>query len=107
MIISSTILSKKPAPTVTPGSASWTTPGSYTFVVPQYNTIAIAVDGAGGGGNADNTDQCCVAFNEGLSQQAGTGGASEAAGAGMPTMIANGGGGGIMPFEPPPGACQG
>lgn len=36
--------------TVTPGSQAYTTPGSYTFIVPAYNTLTVTVAGAGGGG---------------------------------------------------------
>lgn len=35
---------------VVPGSASFTTPGTYTFIVPPYVTLTADVRGAGGGG---------------------------------------------------------
>lgn len=35
---------------VVPGSASYTTPGTYTFIVPPYTTLTADVRGAGGGG---------------------------------------------------------
>lgn len=35
---------------VTPGSAGWWSPGSYTFTVPRYNLITIYLYGGGGNG---------------------------------------------------------
>ncbi|UPT95382.1 hypothetical protein J4G48_0040210 [Bradyrhizobium barranii subsp. apii] len=40
----------KAGPTITPGSASFTSPGTYTFVVPYYNSLTADVRGGGGGG---------------------------------------------------------
>lgn len=35
---------------VTPGSITYTTPGTYSFVVPSYNSLEVELWGAGGGG---------------------------------------------------------
>jgi hypothetical protein len=37
-------------PQAVPGSASYASPGSYTLIVPEYNTFVADVYGAGGGG---------------------------------------------------------
>lgn len=37
-------------PPVIPGSASYTTPGTYSLVIPQFNNLGLDVRGAGGGG---------------------------------------------------------
>lgn len=37
-------------PTIIPGSAAFTSPGTYTFVVPYYNSLTADVRGSGGGG---------------------------------------------------------
>ena len=40
---------------VTPGSANYTSAGSYTFSVPPYNVMYITVNGAGGSGGGGGT----------------------------------------------------
>jgi len=40
------------APTITPGSVSFTTPGTYNFEVPYFHTLTSDCRGAGGGGAA-------------------------------------------------------
>lgn len=37
-------------PPVTPGSASYTTPGTYSLALPEFNNLGLDVRGAGGGG---------------------------------------------------------
>ena len=41
---------------VVPGSIAFTTPGTYTFVVPNYNWINFDVKGGGGGGAFGNSN---------------------------------------------------
>lgn len=41
-------------PVVVPGSASFTSPGSFGFTVPLYNTLTADSRGAGGGGTGTN-----------------------------------------------------
>ena len=38
-----------------PGSATYSTPGTYSFTVPEYTTLAADVSGAGGGGAVSNS----------------------------------------------------
>lgn len=38
------------APIVTPGSSNYTSPGTYSFIVPNFNSLSVDVRGAGGGG---------------------------------------------------------
>jgi hypothetical protein len=38
---------------VTSGSATYSTPGTYTFYVPAYSSLTVYVDGAGGGAGLD------------------------------------------------------
>ncbi|WP_423415862.1 hypothetical protein RLW55_05950 [Hyphomicrobium sp. B1] len=64
--------------TVTPGSQSYTTAGSFSFTIPCYNTLTVQVWGGGGGGAGATSG----------SRKAGTtGGASNFDGA----LVANGG----------------
>jgi hypothetical protein len=42
--------SPPPAPVVVPSSQNYTTPGTYTFTVPAYHTLTVAVLGGGGAG---------------------------------------------------------
>ena len=37
---------------VNPGSQSWSTPGTYNFTLPAFNTLIATVKGAGGGGSS-------------------------------------------------------
>jgi len=37
-------------PSIIPGSAAYTSPGTYTFIVPYYNSLTVDVRGGGGGG---------------------------------------------------------
>jgi hypothetical protein len=44
------MLPSKGGPVSVPGSISYTTPGTYNFVIPLYTTLTVDVRGAGGGG---------------------------------------------------------
>jgi hypothetical protein len=68
-----------PRPVVTAGSITYSTPGTYTFAVPNHNRIIVKVWGAGGGGGGS-----------GPSASSGGAGANSAFG----SMYAQGGGGG-------------
>ena len=46
-----TTVATAPAPVVVTGSQNYTTPGTYTFTVPAFNTLIVNVWGGGGGGN--------------------------------------------------------
>ena len=91
---------------VTPGSAGYTTPGTYSFVVPEYNTPTIDLSGAGGGGISKNYNAASGgptqigslglvayggggAYTSGVAQPGAAGGAS-----GGDTNITGGGGAG-------------
>lgn len=88
-------------PNVTPGSASFTTPGSYGFVVPRFVTVLIAsVYGAGGGGGG--------AYGNGDVHSGGSGGSggyyinyglSVTAGEYLTISVGAGGGRGIWLFN--------
>lgn len=39
---------------VNPGSQTFSTPGTFTFTVPLYNSLTVTVNGAGGGGGGAN-----------------------------------------------------
>jgi hypothetical protein len=56
-------------PSIVPGSQSFTTPGTFTFVVPYYNTLTVDVRGGGGGGGG-------ARFSDSTIYYAGSGGFS-------------------------------
>ncbi len=78
------------------GSAEYTSPGTYTFNVPLYNTLTVTVKGAGGGGGG--AAGLTILTNEAgtytfPSGGTGTSGTSSQFAASTP-LIGNGGGGG-------------
>lgn len=77
-------------PPVVPGSVSYTTPGSSSFIVPEFNTLTVTVKGGGGGGGG--ADAHSSDFAESWTGTNGsTGGNSSFNG----SVIGNGGGGGL------------
>jgi hypothetical protein len=88
-------------PPVNPGSASWTSPGSFNVLIPEYNVLTMYIWGAGGGGGGV-TD----GYYYRNTQWGGTGGTSYF-GAPDTTIYAYGGTGGgnssIAPGQRAPG----
>ncbi len=74
-----------------PGSTTWSTPGTYSFVVPFYNTMTVTVNGAGGSGGAD-IDNNTLYTSYTTSPDGSTGGNSSFASA--TSCVGNGGAGG-------------
>ena len=71
---------------VVPGSTTYSSPGTYSFSVPLYNTITIEVWGGGGGGSY---------YDRGTLADGGNGGTSTASIA-QGTLTATGGQGGLL-----------
>lgn len=71
---------------VVPGTATYTSPGSYSFSVPIYNSIRVEVYGGGGG----------AAYYDLGQQAAGNGGGTSTAAISQGTLTATGGQGGLI-----------
>ena len=80
---------KRATSPVTLGSASYTSPGTYGFTVPLFNTLSVTTHGAGGGGGGNTP-----------------GGAGGASAFGV-VNGQGGGGGGIISTNPIPGSPGG
>lgn len=74
-----------------PGSQDYTTPGTYAFIVPVYNTLTVTVDGAGGGG-AGELSAAVAGGNSSFNGTviAGGGGAGSTAAAGASSAASGG-----------------
>lgn len=82
---------------VVPGSVSYTTPGTYSFIVPTYTSLTADVRGAGGGGAGSRYTGYWIYYG-------GNGGASSFGG----SVVGNGGSGGSgSNWSPPVGGVQG
>ena len=68
------------SPTST-GVTYYTTPGNYSFTVPTYNSLSVAVSGAGGGGGGSSSSGGGGGFSSfsGLAAGGGYGGSTESA----------------------------
>jgi hypothetical protein len=87
-------------PTILPGSAGYTSPGTYTFIVPYYNSLTVDVRGAGGGGGGSRYTGYAIYYG-------GNGNYSYFA-AGDATLIGYGGAGGSgTNWSPPVGGVNG
>lgn len=75
---------------VNPGSQTWSTPGSYTFVVPNFNTLSVDAKGAGGGGSGAGN----YAGGSYLGGAGSNGGNSQFFLEGVASVTGNGGNGG-------------
>ena len=78
------------------GSATYTTPGTYTFNVPLYNTITVTVNGAGGGGGGASGRSQAANEQQTVTYPAGSNGTSGTASRFDTTtpLVGNGGAGG-------------
>jgi hypothetical protein len=77
----------------TPGSASWNTPGTYSFTVPKHRTFSMDIYGAGGGGGgAGGYNGLALGTTSG--SPGGDGGYSYLLANGILQVVGYGGGGG-------------
>lgn len=49
-------------PSIIPGSASYTSPGTYTFIVPYYHSLTVDVRGSGGGGGGSRFSDSTIYY---------------------------------------------
>ncbi len=82
---------------IVPGSVAYTSPGTYTFIVPPYTSLTADVRGAGGGGAGNRYTGYWIYYG-------GNGSASSFGG----SVVGNGGSGGSgSNWSPPVGGVQG
>lgn len=85
---------------VVPGSAAYTSPGTYTFIVPPYTTLTADVRGAGGGGAGSRYTGYWIYY--------GGNGSYSYFNAPTGNVLGNGGNGGSgTNWSPPVGGVQG
>jgi hypothetical protein len=76
---------------VTPGSQTYSTAGTYSFTIPNYNSLTVRVWGAGGGGGFTGDDGNAGGVSRAGTVTANGGGAGRSSGAGGAGGTASGG----------------